>query len=98
MVLLEYLRQSDHVIAQQAGTDLVLFHLESGQYYSLNELGARIWELCDGSRSLGEVVDCLECEYDAPRQVILDDCLELVASLKQDDLLAVGRVVDEDSV
>lgn len=54
-------------MAQRSGSDLVLFHMESGNYYSLNELGAAIWELIDGRRPILEVTRLIEAEYDAPR-------------------------------
>lgn len=87
MTLSDCLRHSEHVIAQRSGSDVVLFHMESGEYYSLNELGAMIWELMDGRRPIGEVADVLETEYDAPRELILEDCRELIASLMKNDLL-----------
>ena len=64
--------------------------METDNCYSLNELGARIWELSDGRRPLAEVVDLLEAEYDAPRELILDDCRPLIASLTENDLLVGG--------
>ena len=91
----EILHKSQDVIAQRAHHDLVLFHLETGYYFSLNELGARIWELCDAERPLEEIAEILESEYDAPRQQILDDCLTLVASLTSNGLLVSGNKNDE---
>jgi Coenzyme PQQ synthesis protein D (PqqD) len=87
MTLSDCPRHSEHVIAQRSGSDVVLFHMESGEYYSLNELGATIWELIDGRRPIAEVANLLETEYDAPRELILEDCRELIASLMNNDLL-----------
>jgi hypothetical protein len=90
MNLSDCLQHNEHVIAQPTGADLVLFHMESGSYYSLNELGSRIWELCDGERSLSEVADLLEAEYDAPREQIQEDCRALIAELLEGRLLVGG--------
>ena len=90
MDISDYFQHGEHVIAQPSGTDLVLFHMETGNYYSLNELGARIWELCDGERPLSAVVATLEAEYDAPREQIQDDCRALIAELLENSLLVGG--------
>ncbi len=31
----------------------VIFHEETGRAFALNETATRIWEMCDGSRSVG---------------------------------------------
>lgn len=90
MDLSERLQHSEHVIGQPSGADLVLFHMETGSYYSLNDLGGRIWELCDGQRPLSAVVATLEAEYDAPGQQIQDDCRALIAELLENSLLVGG--------
>ena len=38
-----------------SGGEMVLLHLETGQYHELNPIGALIWELLDGSRGTEEV-------------------------------------------
>jgi Coenzyme PQQ synthesis protein D (PqqD) len=89
------LSHGEHVIAQRSGSDLVLFHMESGNYYSLNELGATIWDLIDGRRPIVEVSRLVETEYDAPAELILADCRELIASLLENDLLTTRSREDE---
>src|SRR4051794_12333666 len=56
------LRRSD-VLAQAAGETIILLTPESGEYYTLNEVGGRIWELADGSRSVAEIAAVLVDEY-----------------------------------
>jgi hypothetical protein len=94
MPLYDRLKHNPDVIAQPSGESVVLFHMSSGRYYSLNELGARIWELCDGSRSFSEIVGLVEAEYDAPPEVILEDSRTLVAALIEGDLL-VAKSADQ---
>lgn len=87
MLLLNNLRQNDSVIAQESEDDLVLFHLDTGSYHSLNELGARIWHLCDGTRSLSQIAAILSSEYDAPVEIVDEDCQALAKSLLDRKLL-----------
>jgi coenzyme PQQ biosynthesis protein PqqD len=85
--LSERLRRQDGVLAQEAQGQTVLLRLEDGSYYALDEVGARIWELCDGQRSLADVVAALCEEYDAPEKTVAADVLEFVRELRREQLL-----------
>jgi len=79
--------RADGILKQQAADSLVLFNREEGQYYALDEVGARAWELCDGTRPLAAVVAVLVEEYDAPPETIAADLLELMEDLAQEGLV-----------
>lgn len=81
-------KRGDQVIAQKAANDLLLFNMEDGKYYSLNEIGSRVWELCDGNHSVSQVVAALAGEYDASDQVLEKDVLELLEDFRRGKLIA----------
>lgn len=83
------LRRRDGVLAQEARGQTVLLRLDDGGYYALDEVGARIWELCDGQRSVGEIVVALCAEFDAPEATIRADVLEFVGDLRRELLLVL---------
>jgi coenzyme PQQ biosynthesis protein PqqD len=76
------------VIVQRAGDAQVLLHTGTGQYYTLDDVGGRIWALCDGQRTVADIVSRLCDEYDAPREQIEADALELLTDLEGERLLA----------
>lgn len=80
------MRRQD-VLAQGTDDSLMLFDMESGNYFSLNEIGSRVWELSDGSRNLQQIALQLEQEYDAPSKLILQDLMSLVSTLEDNHLL-----------
>ena len=80
-------RGREGVVKQRASTSLVLLDIESGEYYSLNEVGDRVWELCDGSRSIRAVIAEISREYDASEDVIATDVTELLEELVGANLL-----------
>ncbi|OLB94218.1 MAG: hypothetical protein DMD91_22680 [Candidatus Rokuibacteriota bacterium] len=49
--------------------------------YTLNEVGARIWELFDGRRSLREIRDILTSEYEVTAQAATGDLAMFVEHL-----------------
>lgn len=85
----ERLRRQDGVLAQEAHGRTVLLRLEDGGYYALDEVGAMIWELCDGSRAAGDIVAILCEEFDAPEARVREDVLEFIGDLRRERLLVV---------
>jgi PqqD family protein of HPr-rel-A system len=83
--------RDDDVIAQSGGDSLVLFHMQSGNYFSLNECGTRIWDACDGTRTEQDIAQLLAEEYDAPAAV-QDDVSALLLQLRDRGLL---KLVDQ---
>lgn len=47
----------------------------------LNEVGARVWELIDGERSVESIVDQICEEYDMGREQVERDVRELLGNL-----------------
>jgi len=80
-------KRGDQVIVQKAANDLVLLNIEDGNYYSLNEIGGRVWDLCDGNHSVSQVVAALAGEYDVPNQVLETDVLELLEEFHRGKLI-----------
>lgn len=83
------LRRQEGILAQEAQGQTVLLRLEDGGYYAVDEVGAMIWELCDGHRSVGEIVSLLCAEFDATEATVRADVLEFVGDLRREGLLAV---------
>jgi hypothetical protein len=86
-VLDRHPHRSEGILCQEAHGQTVLLRLDDGSYYALDEVGARVWELCDGRRSLGDVVATLCAEFEAPEQTVRDDVLDFVSQLRGERLL-----------
>jgi coenzyme PQQ synthesis protein D (PqqD) len=80
-------RHAEDVLATKTGDTLVLLDSRGGEYYSLEGVGARIWELADGTRSVADIAAELDHEYDAPRTTIESDALELLFDLAAEGLV-----------
>jgi hypothetical protein len=78
----------ERVIVQQVEGQAVLLDIDSGEYFSLNEVGGIVWELCDGSHSLGSMVEAVCEQYDAEPAVVLSDVGELLEGLSGAGLIA----------
>ncbi len=72
---------------EERGTVILLI---SGMMHQLNLLGGMIWDLCDGTRSEGQIVDCLLEEFEVEREVLSEDVSEFVQDLLQREWLIYG--------
>jgi hypothetical protein len=84
-------RRRDDVLAQTAGDTVVLLTPDTGAYYTLNEVGGRIWELSDGTRTVAEIARLMGEEYEAPVAEIQADALDILADLHEERLMRDGE-------
>jgi hypothetical protein len=83
-------RRSD-ILVQVAGDTVVLLTPDSGEYFTLNEVGGRIWELADGTRSVDQIATALVDEFEAPLDEVRADALDLLQQLAEEGLVADGE-------
>jgi len=82
-----YPRRQEQIIAQRGAQEVLLFNMDDGSYYALNEVGNKIWELCDGTHKVAQLVSMLAKEYNAPADIIETDILELLEDLHSKNLI-----------
>ena len=80
-------KRREGVAAQVADGEAVLLDIQSGQYFSLNPVGSRIWELCDGTKSAGEIVSVICDEFDVAEDVATADVHEILDELQNEKLV-----------
>jgi hypothetical protein len=80
----------ESVLFQEVSGESVLLDLESEQYFGLNGVGTRAWQLMLEHRRLTDVLEVLQAEYDVPPDVLRSDLLDLVKDLRSSGLLLVG--------
>jgi hypothetical protein len=72
---------SRNQVSSRVGDDAVILDLDSSLYYSLDPVGARIFELLQQPRSLGAVLDDVVSEFEVDVETARADLLALVGSL-----------------
>jgi hypothetical protein len=77
----------DQVSADLSG-EVVILGMKEGAYFGVEVVGARIWELLQTPRRLGDVVATLTAEYSVPPDQCAADVLAFV-----EDLAGRGLVV-----
>lgn len=80
-------KRREGVAAQVAEGEAVLLDIENGGYFSLNSVGSRIWELCDGTRTAAEIVSVICDEFDVAADVATADTGEILGELERERLI-----------
>lgn len=82
--------QSREPIATQIDGEVVMVSVEQGNYYGLDVIGSRIWELLEQPCSVATLCDRLQQEFTVDRLTCEQDVLEFLAKLAAEKLIRVG--------
>lgn len=79
-----------HAAWRRVDDEIVILDLNTSVYYSLNEVGARMWELLAESLPPEEVAKRVCAEYDTTPKVARKDLEGLIAELRRQELLVAA--------
>lgn len=71
--------------------EAVILHLQDGIYYGLNPVGARIWQLLQEPRTVGDITSRILDEYDVEPSRCDQDLSALLLELSSRKLIEVGH-------
>lgn len=80
-------RASENVLVRTAAGETVLLDLDSEEFFGLDGVGARVFELIAEPLSVSAVVDVLLSEYEVDRKVLHTDITNLLVELSQRGLI-----------
>jgi predicted nuclease with TOPRIM domain len=76
-------RISPQVLSQEVHGETVLLDLQGESYFGLNEVGTRVWQMLKEGRSLDEMLDILEGEFEVSRARLKNDLEDLLGQMLQ---------------
>ena len=82
--------RAPYVVTQEAPQGAILLGVPTGRTcvrYAMNEQAHRVWELCDGTRTVAEIIGLLRGEYDTSDQPVMRDVLDLLRELASERLV-----------
>jgi len=81
------IRISEHVLSQEVSGETVLLDLTSEEYFGLDPIATRIWQLLNDQKSIGVVIEEIILEYDVSRDQLEKDIAKLLEQLLQTGLI-----------
>ena len=86
----QHVNTPEDVLVRELDGQSVLLNLETEQYFSLDEVGTRMWELLTASPSIQAAYDALLAEYDVTPDLLRSDLQTLVERLAEKGLLTLS--------
>ena len=85
----DHVTASEHVHCRHFDDDLVMVDLKGGEYFALDAMGTRMWDLLVSGKTPAEIGAGLATEYDAGEDELTLDCTKLASDLLKRGLLVV---------
>ena len=80
---------SSQQVSCPLGDEAAILNMKNATYYGLDAVGARIWDLLQRPRSVGEIRDTLLEEYDVEAERCERDLLSLLEKMVSEGLVEV---------
>ena len=84
------IRRTDSQVSTAMEGETILLQLESGNYFSLNEVGALVWNELEAPRTVQELCDRVCTEYEVDAQLCLRDVMQLIQHLLKEQMVELG--------
>lgn len=83
----EIIRRNPEMLSSNMDGETVMMSIENGEYYGLNEIGTRIWELTADRISVKELIEKLMDEYEVDEETCKTDVFEFLDGLMKKKLI-----------
>jgi len=84
---MDSLKQSPGFVVEEMGDEILLYRPSTHKAIHLNETAAVIWKLCDGTRTVKDLVDCMLAEYPSAQSSIPHEVQQAIEFLLRDGAL-----------
>lgn len=86
------------VVHETIDDEVVIIDFDSGSYYSLDNVGADVWNLIESGATKGQIVEATARRYNGTRVDVENAISELMAELQQENLIVPDSVREPDSI
>ena len=81
------IRRNKEVLSGEIDEEVVMMSVEKGNYYSLDLVASRVWELLEEPTTLRALCDQLLEEYEVDRETCERDVLEFLDKLRDQEII-----------
>ncbi|NLI24085.1 MAG: lasso peptide biosynthesis PqqD family chaperone [Bacteroidales bacterium] len=82
-----FFRRNPDLLFSDMDGETVMMSIQNGEYYGLDEVGSRIWQLLENPESAETLTDKLIEEYEVTRETCLSDVMEFLNMLAEKQLI-----------
>ncbi len=67
--------------------EVVMLSLKNGEYYALNSVASRIWEIIEQGTAVKQITEILMKEFEVDEETCLNDTLECLYDFREKELI-----------
>ena len=84
------LQRAKNVTFEVVADEAILIDINTGTYFSLNEVGTEFWEMLDGEQTIGQHATTIANKYEVETSMVVADLLELASEMAKDALILIN--------
>ncbi len=83
------LQRAENVTFEVVADEAILIDINTGTYFSLNEVGTEFWEMLDGQQTIEQHATAIASKYEVETSMVVVDLLELAEEMAKDKLILI---------
>lgn len=83
-------KQVEDILSTTVDDSVVFMSIETGNYYSSNDVAQRVWELIEERKTVSELVNKLLEEYEVEEETCINDILALLDQMSEENLIELS--------
>ena len=88
----DILRRNPELLSSRIDTETIMMSMHDGNYYGLNEVAGRIWEILEKEMTFSELTHRLLTEFEVDEVTCRSDVSGFLIKLEEKKLIIVTRV------
>ena len=84
-------RPTPHTVFRETDGEGIALNLETEQFYTMNEVGTRMWFLLQEKQSVSAVAAAIEAEYEISHEEVIADLESFLNDLQKNGLIEPDR-------
>jgi len=81
------IQRNPGMVTSNLDGEIVMMSVENGEYYGLDEIGTRIWQLMEHPIVIENLINCLTNEFEVEREECEEDTIEFLEDLHSRNLI-----------
>ncbi len=85
------IQRKTELLFSKMDEEVVMMNIDKGEYYGLDEIGSRIWQILEKPVHFNDIIQTLTDEYDVEETTCRDDVTAFLKELHEKDLIVVNN-------
>jgi len=90
MTLNSKITRNSDIDATDLDGEVVMMNLEKGQYFMMNQVGSRIWEIIKEPSTVNNIINTLLGEFQVEKNQCKENVVEFLGKLKNANLISIN--------